>query len=245
MDNVRENTLRIGNFTSSKVADLMSNGKQIYGLGKPATTYIKERNMERKLELPLAVESSPKPFSWGKCCEKRIFELMGTEYERVHEDTLAHPTISDWTGTPDAIKHEEDGTKTMVEFKCPITRKSFMEFEECETIEDVRRNHDQGEQYYWQAVSNSILLGATHAELIIYIPYLSELVDVREHAQDFTIDQLYKYLWIHNALDEELPYIKDNGKVKHVKKFRWKVSEADKEALTERIKLCKTLLIQR
>lgn len=245
MNEVRENVKRVGNITSSGCGAMMTNGKQELGLGKPAITYLEERNMERQMQLPLDVEKTAKPLSWGKCCEGRIFDIIGEEYELVSEDSITHHTIDYWAGTPDAKKHEMDGSLTVAEFKCPITRKSFMTCYNCNTIEEVREKHSDGEDYFQQIVSNAILVKAKFAELIVYMPYESELDAIVEAAKRMPEKKLYQYFWIANANYEELPYLKDLGPIQNIKVIRFEVKEADKVALTNRVKLCGNLLIER
>ena len=115
-----------------------------------------------------------------------------------------------------------------------MTLKSFCTFYECETIEEVRDKHKDGEDYYWQLVSNSILLNTKYAELIIYVPYYYELVQIRELANNYDGDQ-NKVAWINWAGDDDLPYIPEESEYKNLKVIRFEVPESDKKALTERV----------
>lgn len=229
---------RIGRFTSSQIGALMSNGKAAGTMGKPALTYIAEKNMERRLGRSLSCDTTSRALSWGKACELRVFELLGLEYQLQHKTTLSHPVLAEfWSGSPDCIKEG-----AVVEIKCPVTLKSFCQFADCKTIDEVRENHPDGEDYYWQIISNAILSGANTAELIVYCPYKKELQDIRDWTNNIDGDQK-PYAWIGFASDDELPWIPEGGYYKNLNIIRWEISLVDKALLTERVKLAANLLI--
>ena len=68
--------MRIGNFTSSEIFNLMANGKKEGELGAPALTYIKECNMERRLGRQLENDQNARPTSWGNLCEGYVFSML-------------------------------------------------------------------------------------------------------------------------------------------------------------------------
>lgn len=241
MGTITENEVRIGRFTSSKIAALMSVAKDKVSFGKPALTYIEEKNFERKLGRSLTSETTARATSWGKLLEKRVLEeLLGIDYRPSSAESIAHPVYGDiWAGSPDAQKYDEGGT--IVDIKSTYTIKSFCQFAECETIEDVRENHPDGEDYYWQLVSNAIITNSKYAELIVYCPYQSELQAIRDLAANIDVEQK-NYYWIFTANDNELPYLKDNGFYKNVITFRFEVSENDKNLLTEKVLAASALL---
>lgn len=219
------NENRIGRFTSSKISALMSEGKIKGTFGKPALTYIQEKNYERKLGRSLSVESNAKALVWGKLCECVVFNKLGENYYPVSGKTIEHPYYNFWSGSPDARNFENDIQK-VVEIKCPLTLKSFCQFAECETIEEVREKHPDGEDYYWQIVSNGILTNCTKAELIIYCPLKSELDEIREMATDY---------WIAKGTDEELPWIPENSTYKNLIKFEFEIPDTDIQLLTKKV----------
>ena len=241
METITENEVRIGRFTSSKIAALMSVGKDKVSFGKPALTYIEEKNFERKLGRSLTSETTARATSWGKLLEKRVLEeLLGIDYRPSSAESIVHHVYGDiWAGSPDAQKYDEGGT--IVDIKSTYTIKSFCQFAECETIEDVRENHPDGEDYYWQLVSNAIITNSKYAELIVYCPYQSELQAIRDLAANIDGEQK-NYYWIFTANDNELPYLKDNGFYKNVITFRFEVSENDKNLLTEKVLAASALL---
>lgn len=237
MQTILNNKLRIGNFTSSEIHKLMSNGKAAGSLGKPALTYIQEKNYERKLGLSLGTESNAKPLTWGKFNEVRVFNMLGEEYELVSQETKQHPTIKCWAGSADCIKHGK--VRILPDIKCCYTRKSFCELLECTDAESLK---DYAPEYYWQLVSNAILNDCDAGELIVYMPYKSELNEIREATGG--IDTLQKNLaWINFAEDEELPHLLDGGYYKNLNVISIQISNEDKEFLTNRVIAASEMLL--
>lgn len=229
---ITQNAERIGNFTSSEISALMGNAKKAGELSAPAKTYIEECNMERELGRSISSESNARPLSWGKMLEKRAFDILGMEYILSSTETDIHPTIEYWAGSKDAIKHDEG--KTIVDIKCPITLKSFYQLIKGGTIEYIRENHKDGDKYFWQLVSNAIINDCRFAELIVYVPYKSELEDIREMVRNYDGDQ-NKVAWINWSADEDLPYLIDGGNFKNLNIIRFEVSETDKKILIEKV----------
>jgi hypothetical protein len=245
MGTMTTNTLRIGNFTSSEIGALMSDGKAKGTLGKTARTYIDECNMERELGRSLSEESNARPLNWGRLLEKRVFSLLPMDYVLMGDETFQHPEFECWTGSPDALKHD-----TVVDVKCPITLKSFCNlvrplydgFEGMDAMNLIRENHKDGEKYYWQLVSNGIITGSKYAELIVYVPYLEELMEIKALAIDS--DETQKLYWLINADNEELPYLINGKKFKNISIIRFEIPQADKDALTERVITASKMLIK-
>lgn len=179
---------------------------------------------------------------------------MTTDYELCSKKTLRHETIEYWLGTPDVIKHVDP--KVVGDLKCPMTRKSFCQMvdpyyedgnliHEALTIEAVRANHDQGEKYFWQIVSNAILTGATKGELIVYMPYKYELDDIRVMASSAG-EQFGDYTkWIYFATDEQLPHILPGGHYKSINVIEFDILDRDKEFLTSRVLSAGELLLSK
>jgi hypothetical protein len=218
--------------------------------GTAALTYIEECNMERRLARSLEDETFARPLTWGNLSERMVFELLPTAYKLCSQDTISHPTIVCWKGSPDAEKF--DTGKTVVDIKSPFTLKSFCHLVQplydgltgMKAINAIRDNHKEGETYYWQLVSNAILTGSKHAELIVFCPYKSELEAIRELARSFDESIASKYIWINYASDDELPWIPDGGYYKNLNIIRFEVPEADKKLLAERVKMAMPKLIE-
>lgn len=249
---ILKNEERVGNFTSSEIGALMTNGRGGNSIGKPAFTYISEKRMERRLGRSLDKESSARPLSWGQLLEKFVFDQLGLEYELVSQETLVHPEFDYWAGSPDALKGKGK-EKTVVDIKCPITLKSFCQLinplyeghDGIHAMDIVRASHKMGDKYYWQLVSNAILTGSNFAELIIYVPPFSKLQEIREFASEFDTENPQRYYWIDRALDDELPYLPEKGcEYKSINVIRFEVPEKDKKALKGRVLSCGSLLVE-
>ena len=247
------NELRYGRFTSSKIVALMSEGTRpmtdeemaaykhkepkgkkkniVGGFGAPALKYIKQKGMERRLGRRIDVENNARPLQWGKCVESIAFEKLGTAYRMCSNDTIVHPQYDYWSGTPDMIKYTPDGN-VVCDIKCPITLESFCDFidsYEENGIQGVRNNHADGETYYWQLVSNAILTGCRRAELVIYMPYESELQEVKDNAE------LFSYQWIVFAHELELPYLIEGGHYKNINVLAFDIPQEDMDLLTANV----------
>jgi len=230
---ILSNTSRVGNFTSSEIYKLLTKDRSGKGFGKPALDYIEERNMMRRLCRSLTNETNARPTTWGKCLESFAFQKLGFDYELVSDVTITHPTIPYWCGSPDLI-----GENLVGDIKCPMTLKSFCQFVDAGSIEAIRAEHTDGEKYYQQLVSNAILTNADFAELIIYVPYLDDLTEIR-----LTADDNKQFTWIAYAQDYELPWLKEGGYYQDVNIIHFAVPESDKELLTNAVLEAGKLLI--
>ena len=238
------NQLRVGNFTSSEIVALTTKDRSGKGFGKPAITYILETNMERRLGRSITDEVSARPLSWGKLNEKRVHDLLGIDYKLCSTETLSHPEIAYWKGSPDFIRYiaDEEGfiqpsEQTVVDAKCPLTLKAFCQLVDGwneSGIDGIRAiPRDVGEKYYFQLVSNAILTGCRYAELIVYCPYLRELDAIREMAMQWDGPDQHQYKWIAYAQDEELPHLIEGGYYKNLNIFRFEVPFLDKQLLRD------------
>lgn len=228
------NIPRIGNFTSSEIVALTKKGKDKTSFGAPALTYIEETNMERLLGRSLTTEIDARATSWGKLLEPRVFDMLGLEYSLSSKETIVHPTIPYWAGSPDGSK-----VNTTADFKAPLTLKSFCQLVQplyegltgMEAMNRVREDHKDGEKFYWQIVSNAIIQGNDFGELIPYMPYFSELEEIRMMARHH--EQAGKFKWVDWASDDELPYLIDGGYYKNLNIIRFEIPAADKKFLSD------------
>jgi len=226
-----DNRLRWGRFTSSNNGDLMTRAKDKVSFGAPALSLISDKAMERKLGRSLDVENNARPLQWGKCVESVPFELLGTEYKMCSSETIVNPLYPFWSGTPDMIKYVND-EKVVCDIKCPITLKSFctlVDAYERGGIQEVRKAHKEGDTYYWQLVSNAILTGCSKAELIVYMPYESELHLIKDEASK------HGFQWITFSMDCELPFLIDGGFYKNINLLSFDIPQDDIDALTSSV----------
>lgn len=251
---ITSNPNRIGHATSSEIVALTTNGKTKGTLGVPALTYIGEIRMERLLGRSIDREQKAKALSWGKMLERRVFDLLGLDYTLSSQETDLHPIYPElWAGSKDGTREGKD--RAVIDMKCPISLASFCQLvmplycglEGKEAIDAIRygfehsgvhyKAHKDAEKYYWQLVSNACINNTTFAELIVYMPYESELPKIRELA-----DGDGDMYWLTYAKDEEIPYLKDGGYFRNVNVIRFEVPQADKDFLTERVVMAGELL---
>lgn len=232
--------IRNGNFTSSEIVALMSNGREKGSFGAPAKTYIKEKNIERRLGRSIDAEIDARPTSWGKHLEKKAFDILGLDYALTSDKTFVHPEIDCWCGSPDGF-HYMNGKFGVIDFKAPYTLKSFCQMVDAFSeggIDAVRAEHKDGEKYYWQIVSNACITGAVWGELIVYLPYLSEIEDIK-HKSEGNAD-LY---WLWSSTPDKLPYLNDGGYYKNINVLQFDIPTTDKIALYDRVTLAQKQLI--
>lgn len=263
--------IRDGNFSSSEIIALLSTGTRDmtddeYAMhkldnpksrkktiecwpGKAAITYINQCNMERRLGRSLENELDAKPCNWGKFLEPLLFSLLDGEYTYNSSDTLTHPELDYWVGTPDGFKITEN--KTVVDAKCPFTLESFCKltgplYEGYEGMDAMKalingytaKNglfqaaHSDAEKYYWQIVSNACIDDCTHGELIVYCPYESELAVIQAQAVQSGEPSAY---FIANGSKKTLPNIPDEGFYQNINIISFEIPQEDKDLLTETV----------
>lgn len=226
------NPLRNGKITSSQVSKIM-------GAPKPQATYLEELKIARRMNCRISQETSARPTTWGKLVEKRVFDLLPIDYKLTSKDFIQHPEIEYWGGSPDGVSKD-----CVFDIKCPYTRKSFAQMYEMIEARDIQLFKKEFPEYYWQLVSNAILTGRHIAELIIYLPYLSELEEIRELAVNNTdMDLETKLFWIANSIDEDLPHQPNDSGYNNLNIYAFEVLECDIDIMTEKIKSLNSFFI--
>lgn len=226
--------------------------------GDAAWTYIAETNMERRLGRSLTDESNARPLTWGKLCEEYHFKYtLGPEYRICSTHTITNDEIDYHTGSPDGEKFNGP-TRIGAEFKCPLTLKSYCTFVDLWQLGGMKairegievdgvwyKPHPDGEKFYWQIISNSILLKVDLFELIVFMPYYEELELIREMAHQKDGEDIHKYYWIAMGNDNELPHLKKGMYYKNMYKMPLAIPKQDKENLITRIKEAGKYLVPR
>lgn len=236
---------RVGNITSSDAIELLGVNRKGEWPGDTAITYINEKIMERRLGISLETEVDAKPLNWGKFLEPRVHKILGDEYTSYSNTSIFHPKYPYWCGRPDAVK-----SKTVAEIKCPFTRKSFIQLvqpmydglEGIDCMNAIRKGYTaknglfvkpnkEAEKYYQQIVSSACITEATHGEFIVYMPYESDLADIKNDADG---DPNGYFIWA--AKERELPYLKDGGYYHSFNKLLFEIPQADKDLLEMRVR---------
>lgn len=225
--------LRDGNFTSSNSFRLCASLKS----GEPSEaffTYVKEKMFERKLGRSLEMGAHSNSMVWGSFLEKRVFDNLPNNYEMVHKETFIHPKYNFLVGTPDFIVK---GVKD-VELKCfePKNFASYVSALLTEDLEFIKKEHPKE---YWQIVQNSCILDVKKGEAIVYMPYESEMEEIRDLAND---ESYYAELglspwqvrFIQEKANSDLAVLPNDSKFKNLNIFEFEVPESDKEFLINR-----------
>jgi hypothetical protein len=222
--------MHCGNFSSSEIVRLM-------GTKKVRETYINEKNLERKLGRGLRKDFYSKDTSWGHLIEYWVLrKKLGTEYSLNSLETIKHPTVDCWVGSPDALKHVI-GLKTVADVK-GLQLKGFCEMVDAYAkggITEVIYNTDSGEKFYWQLVSNGCITGVSNGELILACPYKSELEEIKQLALDYDGPDPGRFKWIAYAADDELPYLPDGGYYKNLNYLSFPLPSEDKIKLHHQV----------
>lgn len=223
--------MRNGNFSSSEIWKLTTLDKKGDSFGKPALTYIKEKQFEQKLKRSLSVRKDSRATLWGNFLEQRVYELLPNTYRLIGQrgdSSLFHENIPYWCGKPDLISPLK-----VSDIKCPEP-KAF-----CELIDVLDAGYDSfkenNPEYFWQLISNAILTKSEFIELIVYLPYESELEAIREMAENFNGDEFWKYRFIYESDKSELAYQPEDSAYKNLNLYEFKVRPEDMEFLTSKV----------
>lgn len=253
---ITTNIARTGNFTSSEIVALLGFGEK-GRKGDAAITYIQECNMERRLGRSLTDEVNARPLMWGKIGEIVVFFYLPLDYTLTSDQTIVHPEYSFWAGSKDGHK-----LNTVFDIKSPYTHKSFCQLvqplydglEGMDAMNAIRNGytdnngmyhakHKDGDKFYAQLVSNACIDNVDYAELIVFMPYRSQLDAFRKIATEVPTDQLYKYYFIAMGQDDELPFLIDGGYYNNINTIRFKIPDEDRELLTKKVREAGELLI--
>lgn len=251
MSSIAQNGDRIACFTSSEIVALAKDGKVKGTWGAAGNTYIEEKKMEMRLGIGLDSEVEARAMTWGNIGEMVVELLLREWYDFTPTESRKHPTVPFWSGARDGLKK---GERTIAEVKCPYTRKSlcglvnplYDGLEGIDAMNAIRNGykdktgfqhaaHKDGDKYYWQIVSNACISDCTHGELIVYMPYESELSALQSAAEKLLTEGKSEYYYIASAKPGELPYIKDGGTYSNINIIRFEIPQSDKDLLTQRV----------
>ena len=238
---------RFGTFSSSSIWKLMTKDRTGTGNGAPAKKYIKQVQYELNLGRPLNKEVDSIEILWGKMNELRVFQKLSMEYSLISKNRLFHPEIKYWSGAPDLINKNE---MVVGDIKCPYSIEMFCD--KLKALANIKTYKEEFPEDYWQHISNSILLEKNGCEIkyfeaIIYMPYLSEIEEIKQYAVSDEIEYSNfknEYTRFYYAKVEELPYLLDGGHYRNINIIRWEINPADKNLLTEKIIKAGELLLK-
>lgn len=242
--------IRNGRFTSSNIYHLVKKDRR----SKPPKEmplekdgdlngYIEEKLFEIMAGRGLNEEMKSKYTIWGNFVEEYFFKNY-TKYSNYKTDsklTVLYDgeieSLRDWyCGSPDMDSEEKDTTG---ELKCPFTLKSYLTAYMCKDINELRAKHPDGEKYYQQVMSNSILKRRKHCELIFFMPrgYAingeteSEIDRIMIEMANSGEPDIYNFTFKNK---EFFPYLL-NSDIKNIKTFNFTPPEEDKAYLLQRV----------
>jgi len=226
-------SLRNGNFTSSNNYKLCASLKN----GEPSEafyTYVKEKMYERKLGRSLEMGAHSNSMTWGSFLEPRVFENLPTTYQMIHKETFQHPDYTFLVGTPDFYIENIK----VAELKC-FEPKNFASYVSALLTEDTEKIKKEHPKEYWQIVSNATILDVKLGEALVYMPYESELEELRELANDpeyyeplGLLGWQVRYIQEKNA--NELALLPNDSKFKNLNVFEFEIPNMDREFLIKR-----------
>jgi len=230
-----DNIERIGNFTSSNVFRLCAS--TVKGEVTAAFyTYVQEKMFERSLGRSLEMGAYSQSMAWGNFLEKRVNDNLGNAYIMVHKQTNVHPIHKFWTGSPD---FDCPTLGKISELKC-FEPKNFASYVTALLSEDLEKIKKEHPKEYWQIISNATIKGYSKGEAIVYMPYASEMDQIRELAED--PDYLaeigmepWQVRFIVEKSNSQLAVLPDDSKFKNLNQFEFEIPIEDKIFLTKRV----------
>jgi hypothetical protein len=230
--------VRIGIPTSSQMWKLFTVGTDKISFGKPALTYLKEKKREKLLGIEMSIGASNHATSWGSAIEGYLYDThIEAEYSLESNKTTVHESGL-FAGTKDLLKPNCVG-----EIKCPHTRTAFCDLVEIIDMADIDNFRKECPEYYFQCVTNSVLEKTDYAELIVFMPYESEIPAIVEYIDLIDDFQLQKDIqWVLHEDIKRIPHIPDGCEYKNVNRFKFLVPKEDKAAVIEKTKLASYLL---
>lgn len=185
---------RLGNFTGSRISDLMVSGKKGELFGKTALSYIYEVAAERDLLQSYIdddylfeiyqqqVSVSNKYTDWGHEIEDLAAERyqLATGFELEECESIQHPAIPYFSASPDRIAIK-GGTKKVVEIKCPLP-KTFMEY--MAEVKDNNTLKSVNPKYFYQIQAEMSCTGLDRADFVAFCPFLKHNIHIVEITRD-------------------------------------------------------------
>lgn len=238
---MNESIYRVGNFTSSNIYKLCSRDKKGKSLGAPALTYIKEKQAEIRLGRSLDTGSYSRPMAWGNFVEQWYFDNeLGFEFKIFSKQTFAHPTIENWTGSPDFTSNE-----VIAELKC-YEPKNFSSYADALLTKDTEIIKKEHPKEYWQLISNAIILNKPLCEAILFMPNEEQLENIAHAAECYEGGNAWEYRFIYEEFRKNkwnLPFLPSNSVYEPCVRFKFEPPKQDIEYLTNSVEMAKGLLL--
>lgn len=213
------NTNRIGKFTSSEIFKLFESNKV-------RNEYLREKQIERRLQRPIKLKSFSRSMAWGEIVEQYVFRFkVGTQYELCSDITTIHPEYNFWAGSPDLKTID-----SVADIKC-FEPKNFANYADVILSKDIEKFRKEFPKEYWQLVSNACILDKKYIEPILYLPYLDDISDIQVFVNEFDGEDMFRYKFIVDCEPEELPYQMSNDFYTDIIQAKFEVPIDDKSTL--------------
>lgn len=225
----------------------MSNGRGKDTVGAPFKSYVSEKKRERNLGRSLSLNKGNRSTAWGELIEWYVMsKYIGLNYQHYGKTTTIHPRVDywDWAGSPDLV---QTGVK-VGDIKC-YEPDNFTKLADVLLQQNIEVFKSEYTAEYWQLVSNACIHDVPRAEMILFMPFKSELEQIREwmDGPDAPLEaETWKYKFIFDSPDYELPYVPDDcEEYANFITFEFEVPIEDKAALEVRVKMAGEMLNQK
>lgn len=220
---------RKGRLTSSS-AHIVAKG------GASLKTYIEQKVNEILTDRDFSKNVGTRPIIWGRVMEHVAVQILSNSfYKDLTHESNGYKIHSNDTvaGATDIKINSEDA---IGEIKC-YGIVNFSKYAKCLMQQDVNQLKKEFAQEYWQLVHNSILYEKNNAIAIAFMPFLHELLQVREMIVDTDfIDNIGVKLWEARFIFEEdineLDWLPIGSSINNIVTFKFTVPDEDKIKLT-------------
>lgn len=172
--------MRYGKFTSSEIWKLTTTDRKGNFPGAPALTYMKERVKQKRLKKGFTPSGSTAT-KWGLALEQLAIEKFA-ERSGLHVVSYSNPAtdfqlshLPNHGGTPDLTTFDGEIVGSV---KCPYTENSFVDLWDICKTQSIQHFKETNPEYYWQLISDSIVVGAKYCVFIIFMPFEDEAAEL-------------------------------------------------------------------
>lgn len=241
---------------------------KIYESKTVQETYLEELRIFRLFNQQ-DVEKDVFNFKWGHLLENYLHDktdhFKGYINQNMEDEATVFSAINELhCGTPDQYTVQDESI-VMSETKCPVTLKGLYNlifpfytkgyYEEVsgnEAIELIKSKSKDGKKYFWQIISNAILIeehlgvSCDYGELTAFMPYSTDIPKVVSYSEEFFTSEYYPILFgtsgtlpcLKASQDNEDSFddLEDRFPVRDIHKIRFDISEELKETFRNDIK---------
>ena len=172
--------------------------------------------------------------------EMILFKILGLEYRISSKTTDLHPDkffSKYWAGSNDL---KVKGVK-IAEIKAYYP-KNFALYADMLMEKDIQLFKELFPQKYWQIVSNCAIHKVPKGEAILYMPYESEMEEIKKMAYNYEGSDAWHYRFIYEKENRDLPVLPNDGYYSNVNIFEFEVPKEDIELLEIRVTEASQLL---